>query len=156
MIKRVVGLVLPAAFITVLATPALADGGWGHGGWGHGCCWGGHSHNSFSLSLAFGFPSYPSYPAYPAYYPAPYYAYPAPVYYAPPVVYAPPPAVYAPPVAYAAPTVSAVPTRDFRDTAGRYCREYQRTAVIGGQQQQVYGTACQMPDGAWRIVNEQQ
>jgi hypothetical protein len=147
MLKRILALVLPVAFLTVFAVPAMAGGGW-HGG----------HHDSFNLSLGFGFPAYPAYPRYYAY----PYPYPAPVYYGPPVVYAPPPVVYAPPVTYAAPppayaaapNVSAVPTRDFRDNAGRYCREYQRTAVINGRQQQVYGTACQMPDGSWRIVNE--
>jgi hypothetical protein len=130
MLKRIVGLVLPIALLVAFAAPAAA----------------GRSHNSFSLALGFGF--YQPYPAYAPYYP---YYYP---YYAPPVVYAPPP-VYAAPV-YAAPTIRAVPTRDFRDSSGQYCREYQRTAIIGGQQQPVYGTACLMPDGAWRIVSEQQ
>jgi hypothetical protein len=130
MLTRVVGLVLPAALLIAFAAPADA----------------GHSHNSFSLALGFGF--YQPYPAYPAYYP---YYYP---YYAPPVVYAAPPVVYTAPTVYAAPTIRAVPTRDFRDGSGRYCREYQRTAIIGGREQPVYGTACLMPDGAWRIVSE--
>ena len=155
MFKRALGLVLSIAFVAAFAAPAMAGngwghGGWGHGGWGHGCCWGG-SHNSFSLSLAFGFPVSPG----------PFFA-PAPVFFAPPVVYAAPPVVYSAPVVVAAPapvvaatpTVSAVPTRDFHDTSGRYCREYQRTALINGRQQQIFGTACQMPDGAWRIVSE--
>jgi hypothetical protein len=132
MLKRVVGLVLPVVLLIAFAAPAAA----------------GRSHNSFSLALGFGF--YQPYPAYAPYYP---YYYP---YYAPPVVYAPPPVVYTAPPVYAAPTIRAVPTRDFRDSSGQYCREYQRTAVIGGQQQPVYGTACLMPDGAWRIVSEQQ
>jgi hypothetical protein len=88
-------------------------------------------------------------PAYRPYYPPVYYR---PVYY-PPAVYAPP--VYAPaPTVYDAPTVNAVPTRDFRDNDGRYCREYQRTATIDGREQQIYGTACLMPDGSWQIVSE--
>jgi hypothetical protein len=94
-----------------------------------------HRHSSASIVIWSG-------PAYRPYYP--------PVVYAPPpprVVYAPAPVVYAPQVA-------AVPTRDFRDAEGRYCREYQRTAVIDGRDQQIYGTACLMPDGAWRIVAE--
>lgn len=150
MLKRLLASVLPVAFVAAFAAPAMADGYYRHGG--HGWYGGhGHSHNSFSLSLGF----YQPYPAYRPYYYAPYPAY-YPVYAPPPVVYAPPP-VYAPPVAYTAtaPTVSAVPMRDFRDTAGRYCREYQRTAIIGGREQQIYGTACQMPDGSWQIVNEQ-
>jgi surface antigen len=45
-----------------------------------------------------------------------------------------------------------VPTRTFQ-TAGRYCREYQTRAEIGGRLQTVYGTACRQPDGDWQIVN---
>lgn len=36
---------------------------------------------------------------------------------------------------------------------GRYCREYQTTARIGGRTEQMYGTACRMPDGSWQIVS---
>ncbi len=36
---------------------------------------------------------------------------------------------------------------------GRYCREYSSTASVGGQRQQVYGTACRQPDGSWQIVS---
>lgn len=42
--------------------------------------------------------------------------------------------------------------REGQSTAGRYCREYQHTIMVGGQQQQAYGTACQQPDGSWEIV----
>lgn len=45
---------------------------------------------------------------------------------------------------------SVVPTRSFR-TAGRYCREYQTIATVGGRAQQAYGTACRQPDGAWEV-----
>lgn len=38
--------------------------------------------------------------------------------------------------------------------ADDYCREYQRSVVIGGVTQQAYGTACQGPDGQWRIASE--
>jgi surface antigen len=44
------------------------------------------------------------------------------------------------------------PTRDGRDTAGNYCREFQQTVTVGGQPQQGYGTACRQPDGSWKIV----
>lgn len=44
------------------------------------------------------------------------------------------------------------PVRSF-ETEGRYCREYQAMAVIGGRQQQTYGTACRMPDGQWAIMD---
>jgi surface antigen len=35
----------------------------------------------------------------------------------------------------------------------RYCREYQQTIVVGGQEQAAFGTACQMQDGSWEVVN---
>lgn len=44
------------------------------------------------------------------------------------------------------------PVRDGRDTAGRYCREYQQTVTVGGKKQSAYGTACQTPNGDWEIV----
>lgn len=44
------------------------------------------------------------------------------------------------------------PTRDGRDASGAYCREFQQTIVVGGQTQSGYGTACQQPDGSWKIV----
>ena len=44
------------------------------------------------------------------------------------------------------------PTRDGRNAAGGYCREFQQTINIGGQAQQGYGTACQQPDGTWKII----
>lgn len=47
-----------------------------------------------------------------------------------------------------------MPLRNFQDRSGRYCREYQRMADIGGVPQQVYGTACMMPDSSWQIVSE--
>jgi hypothetical protein len=84
----------------------------------------------------------------PGYYaaPYPYYApyYPAP-YPAPPAYYAAPPAYYAPPPAGAAPTAAA--------PSSLTCREYSSTQIIGGSPQQVFGTACQQPDGSWRIVD---
>ena len=48
---------------------------------------------------------------------------------------------------------SVTPVRDGSDTAGRYCREYQQTIYVGGQQETGYGTACQMPDGSWQVVS---
>ena len=44
------------------------------------------------------------------------------------------------------------PVRDGYSSAGRYCREYQQTIVVGGREQSAYGTACQQPDGSWEIV----
>ncbi len=48
---------------------------------------------------------------------------------------------------------TVTPVRDGTDTAsGQYCREYQTTVTVGGQTQDAFGTACQQPDGSWKIV----
>lgn len=44
-----------------------------------------------------------------------------------------------------------VPTRTYQDFDGQYCREYTTWGRIGGREQQLYGQACRMPDGSWRI-----
>ncbi|MAL76641.1 MAG: hypothetical protein CMM62_16865 [Rhodospirillaceae bacterium] len=49
-------------------------------------------------------------------------------------------------------TYSITPTKTFDVAPGAYCREYTSTATVAGQQQQVYGTACRQPDGAWKII----
>jgi surface antigen len=46
---------------------------------------------------------------------------------------------------------SITPTRTYQLANGQYCREYRQTIVVGGQQQQAYGTACRQPDGTWSI-----
>jgi surface antigen len=47
---------------------------------------------------------------------------------------------------------SVVPTREGTNTStGQYCREFQQTVVIGGRQEDAYGTACRRPDGSWEI-----
>ena len=84
--------------------------------------------------------------------PPPVYYAPPPRYYQPPprVIYAPPPTVvYADPpqVIYAPPVVA-----NNVQPSNQYCREYQSTTIVGGQQIASYGTACQQPDGSWRIV----
>jgi surface antigen len=45
------------------------------------------------------------------------------------------------------------PTRDGNDASGAYCREYQTTVTVGGEVQKAYGTACEQPDGSWKVVN---
>ncbi len=44
------------------------------------------------------------------------------------------------------------PKRTYQTAEGRYCREYQQTVIIGGEEQQAYGHACRQPDGTWKIV----
>ena len=46
---------------------------------------------------------------------------------------------------------SITPTKTYQIASGQYCRQYQQTIVIGGEQQQAYGTACRQPDGTWQI-----
>lgn len=105
-------------------------------------------------------PAFPVYPAYPYphfhrhYYPGPVIVAPPPaVYYEPPptVVYRRPPTV----VVVPAPSPLAVDPAGpaYLSNSGQVCREYQTTVVIGGVQQPGYGTACQQPDGSWRVVN---
>jgi surface antigen len=45
------------------------------------------------------------------------------------------------------------PIRDGRSNTGKYCREFQSEVTVGGERQNAHGTACQEPDGSWRIVN---
>lgn len=44
------------------------------------------------------------------------------------------------------------PIETYQTSSGEYCREYQQTVWIGGQEQQAYGTACRQPDGTWKII----
>lgn len=48
---------------------------------------------------------------------------------------------------------TVTPVRDGRTSSGAYCREYSQTIYVGGKQQSGYGTACQQPDGTWKVVN---
>lgn len=46
-----------------------------------------------------------------------------------------------------------VPVRNVTVDGNQYCREYRTVANIGGRKQEMYGTACRQPDGAWRAVS---
>jgi surface antigen len=48
---------------------------------------------------------------------------------------------------------TVTPTRTYQNASGQYCREFQQTITVGGQQEQSFGTACRQPDGNWRIVS---
>lgn len=96
----------------------------------------------------------PVMPAYPHHH--------RPHYYYPPVYVAPPPAVVyqpGPPVVFAQPPIaqSPLPVNPagpiYMSRSGQLCREYQSTIMIGGVPQPSHGTACQQPDGSWRVVN---
>lgn len=46
---------------------------------------------------------------------------------------------------------TVTPTRTWQEPSGRYCREFQATVTIGGEEHRSYGTACRAPEGQWRI-----
>jgi len=48
---------------------------------------------------------------------------------------------------------AVTPTRDgYERNTGAYCREYQTTIWVDGEEQAAYGTSCQQPDGSWKIT----
>ena len=47
---------------------------------------------------------------------------------------------------------SATVTRHGATADGRTCREFQQTVIIGGREEQSYGTACRDENGDWKIV----
>jgi surface antigen len=48
---------------------------------------------------------------------------------------------------------SVTPIRTYQANGGEYCREFQQQAAVGGQIEEVYGTACRQPDGRWQVVD---
>ncbi len=44
---------------------------------------------------------------------------------------------------------AVTPTKTYRRSDGRYCREYQTKIVIDGRTQDAFGTACRRNDGSW-------
>ena len=48
---------------------------------------------------------------------------------------------------------TVTPVKTYQTNSGQYCREYQQTVTVGGDQQEAYGTACRQPDGSWKIVS---
>jgi surface antigen len=49
---------------------------------------------------------------------------------------------------------AVVPLKTFGIERSRPCREFVTTIIIGGNEEQGYGTACRQPDGSWEIVAE--
>ncbi|MDX1580050.1 MAG: RT0821/Lpp0805 family surface protein [Alphaproteobacteria bacterium] len=47
------------------------------------------------------------------------------------------------------------PQPAFENDAGQPCREFQQTIMVGGREEQGYGTACRQEDGSWKIVSTQ-
>lgn len=48
---------------------------------------------------------------------------------------------------------TVTPVRDGHSSgSGAYCREYETTVTVAEKKQDAYGTACQQPDGSWKII----
>ncbi len=139
--RRLLGTMVTAvvAVLALAPRPAVADAGVSV--WiGDPCCYP-HHHSHYDGP----------------HYDGPHYGWGRPVYVMPPpMIVGPPPVVYGQPaVAWVPPgTVQASPASpDFVDGAGRTCREYQSTVMVGGVPRPSYGKACLMADGSWRIMN---
>ncbi|WP_429885766.1 RT0821/Lpp0805 family surface protein [Geoalkalibacter halelectricus] len=50
---------------------------------------------------------------------------------------------------------TVVPVRTLPSAGGRYCREFLTTIIVGGAEEQAYGTACREPDGSWVVVSDE-
>jgi surface antigen len=44
------------------------------------------------------------------------------------------------------------PHKRYKDSEGRYCREYTQTILVEGAAHEGHGTACREDDGSWRIT----
>lgn len=48
---------------------------------------------------------------------------------------------------------TVTPKPAYRTSDGRYCREFQQTITVDGEEVRGYGTACRQPDGSWEITS---
>ncbi len=46
---------------------------------------------------------------------------------------------------------SITPTKAYQVADGSYCREFTQTILVGGREQEAYGTACRQADGTWKL-----
>ena len=103
--------------------------------------------HSFALEFPYYYPYYYPYYGYRRYRP---YDYP----YAPLPAYAQPAPSYAQPAEPTPTAQPAEPAPALTPEQEAYCREIIiEDVVIGGVEQQAYGTACREPDGSWKIKN---
>ena len=49
---------------------------------------------------------------------------------------------------------STYPTQTYYRDDGTPCREFTSTVMIGGKEEDAYGTACRQADGSWKIVSD--
>lgn len=45
------------------------------------------------------------------------------------------------------------PHKGYKDSSGRYCREYTQSIVVDGKSERGHGKACRETDGSWKIVD---
>lgn len=150
MVKRNLGVLALATVLSIGAVPAFADSaffsfsvgdhgsshrGYGsgyssrHDSWGHG--YGRHHYYERERFNSWGPPSF----------------------FAPrPIVYYQEPTVIERRVIIEEPVIRASRGRVVSNSP--YCREYQRNVTVGNRVQESYGTACRQPDGAWKVVQE--
>jgi surface antigen len=48
---------------------------------------------------------------------------------------------------------TVTPTKTYQAPGAGYCREYQATVEIEGEQEKASGKACRQPDGTWKIAS---
>lgn len=48
---------------------------------------------------------------------------------------------------------SYTPVREGKTEYGYRCRKYEQRIFIDGQEETAYGTACEQPDGTWKLMN---
>ena len=48
---------------------------------------------------------------------------------------------------------SVTPTQTFQKADGRYCRDFEQTVVVNGEEEAATGRACRESDGSWKIVS---
>lgn len=48
---------------------------------------------------------------------------------------------------------TVTPMRTYQAKSGEQCREYRQTVLIGGREEEAYGTACRRADGSWEVVS---
>mgnify|MGYP003386597244 CR=1 FL=1 len=163
MLKKNLATLALAAVLSIGALPALADSasfsftvgdhsGYSrnyhnghHKSWGHGRGYGrGHGYRDY------GYHDY----GHRSYYRESFHHWGPPAYFAPrPVVFYQEPTVIERRVIIQEPEVINA-TRGRLVSNSPYCREYQRNVTVGNRNEQSYGTACRQPDGAWKVVSE--
>lgn len=143
MVKTKLATLALASVLSIAALPALADSAFFSFSVGdsHGYRSGHHGYYERERFHHWGAPVF-----YGHHYARPYYA-PSPIVY-----YEQPTVIERRVIVEEPETIRATRGRVVSDSP--YCREYQRNVTVGNHVEQSYGTACRQPDGAWKVVSE--